>query len=702
MTSQQHRERGVILGRLTRIEVFIRDIDSRPGITAELIQARLDVLDQCWVDYDTVQTAIEAEDGINIEEEEEKRATFEERCMNARAALRSLIQKMQGSAQTASNTISGQPLVHTNHQQLLVPQQSIEVRLPTLELPTFSGDYMDWPAFRDAFEALINKNVQLSNVQKLLYLKSTLNDEAAYMLDTLDITDANYRVAWDLLVERFENRRILKQKHLKALFTMKQVPEDSPKELRRLLTECQRNINVLRQFGEPTEEWDTILVYLIASKLDGVSRRDWEIQTQDDESPTYDDITKFINSRCHTLEALAADKRELRTPSRSKPQLSHISTSSVGCSTCQSSLYHPLWKCMTFLEMSPAARLDELRKWKLCFNCFSSKHRACKCKSKGCKSCSGKHNTLLHGSSRQHQHHQDQQKRHPFSRVSSSSESSNLDKPFMNADAASKVRDIKRTSNDILATAMVCIYDSAGNRLPCRVLLDSGSQPNFITQSFARKLRLEGSNTAVTVHGVSGAETQVGRRVMATIESCVNGRQFEIPLLVMKRITNVLPSEPFQCDDIVHGYQDLADPTFNKPGDIDILLGSKLFFKLLLPEKIEIGDLILWNSELGRIVSGSYKQCLQAHMQSNSATSITDADMPQPLGRYRKRQLANKLKIVEAKPSRPAVCSEKNALQIHATTHNICDIPMKLPGHGQQQISLSKRSGGGGGDDNSE
>nr|XP_029716822.1 uncharacterized protein LOC109408852 [Aedes albopictus] len=357
MASQLHRQRGVILGRLTRIEAFIRDYVSKPGITSELIQARLDVVDQCWMEYDTVQSAIDVEEGINVEEEEEKRAIFEERCINARAALRSIIHKIQGTGQLAAIANSGQPLMPAN--QFPVLQQQIAVRLPTLELPTFSGDYMDWPAFRDAFEALIDKNLQLSNVQKLLYLKSTLKGEPACMLEVIDTTDANYRVAWDLLVERFENRRIIKQKHLKALFSIKQVPEDSPKELRRLLNECQRNVNALKQFGEPTDEWDTILVYMIASKLDGASRRDWETQTQDDDSPTFDEIVKFINGRCHTLEALAADKGEPRSSNRPKSQLSHVATGFTGCLTCESNLNHPLWRCKQFITMTTVERMNE-------------------------------------------------------------------------------------------------------------------------------------------------------------------------------------------------------------------------------------------------------------------------------------------------------------------------------------------------------
>ena len=41
-------------------------------------------------------------------------------------------------------------------------------------------------------------------------------------------------------------------------------------------------------------------------------------------------------------------------------------------------------------------RRDYVRKHKLCFNCLSSKHRACQCRAKGCRTCGKMHHTLLH------------------------------------------------------------------------------------------------------------------------------------------------------------------------------------------------------------------------------------------------------------------------------------------------------------------
>ncbi|KAL0849314.1 hypothetical protein ABMA28_013636 [Loxostege sticticalis] len=51
------------------------------------------------------------------------------------------------------------------------------VKLPKISIPTFSGNYSEWPTFRDLFVSLVDKNSSLDNVQKLHYLKGQLSGE---------------------------------------------------------------------------------------------------------------------------------------------------------------------------------------------------------------------------------------------------------------------------------------------------------------------------------------------------------------------------------------------------------------------------------------------------------------------------------------------------------------------------------------------
>jgi len=67
--------------------------------------------------------------------------------------------------------------------------------LPRIQLPTFSGKYEDWPAFRDLFKSIIGKDTSTSSVEKLHYLKTCLKGEAELLIRSLTTTDENFERA---------------------------------------------------------------------------------------------------------------------------------------------------------------------------------------------------------------------------------------------------------------------------------------------------------------------------------------------------------------------------------------------------------------------------------------------------------------------------------------------------------------------------
>jgi len=85
--------------------------------------------------------------------------------------------------------------------------------------------------FYDNFKSIIHDNVNLTPVQKLQYLRSS--DEAAQVIQALETTSQNYEVA--LLVERHDNRRIIIQSHVRALFDLPIISKESPLQLRSLV-----------------------------------------------------------------------------------------------------------------------------------------------------------------------------------------------------------------------------------------------------------------------------------------------------------------------------------------------------------------------------------------------------------------------------------------------------------------------------------
>ena len=74
--------------------------------------------------------------------------------------------------------------------------------------------------------------------------------------------------------------------------------------LRNLLDNVLRHVRALEVLKQPTEFWDTPLVYLITSKLDKEIRKEWERTTASNTMPKFDELTTFLNKKCQILESL--------------------------------------------------------------------------------------------------------------------------------------------------------------------------------------------------------------------------------------------------------------------------------------------------------------------------------------------------------------------------------------------------------------
>lgn len=76
--------------------------------------------------------------------------------------------------------------------------------LPKIKLPVVSSKVEDWPSFITIFYI-----VHLSNAVKLHYLVFCLSGEALGMVVHLKITNGNFAVAAEILIKRYDNKRVL-------------------------------------------------------------------------------------------------------------------------------------------------------------------------------------------------------------------------------------------------------------------------------------------------------------------------------------------------------------------------------------------------------------------------------------------------------------------------------------------------------------
>ena len=276
-----------------------------------------------------------------------------------------------------------------------------EMKLPKIPLPTFSGDLKDWLSYRDLYIASVHQSATLTNAQKFQYLKLSLSGEVAQLLQNIPITDSNYTEAWEVLNQRYQNKRELVNSTLKRLFKQQPIANESPSALRRLLdntNECVRSLKVL---GEPVEHWDTILVYQTTEKLDSESRRQWELSLENNETPTFQQLLNFVEQRVRALIASNSTDRFNTKSETNSPTVKHQgkrvttvchSTGECKCEKCGQA--HLLYKCADFINLPVRERHAFVKNNSLCFNCLRSSCKLSTCKSGRCRLCQGKHHSL--------------------------------------------------------------------------------------------------------------------------------------------------------------------------------------------------------------------------------------------------------------------------------------------------------------------
>ncbi|XP_029170291.1 uncharacterized protein LOC114939979 [Nylanderia fulva] len=283
--------------------------------------------------------------------------------------------------------------------------------------------------------------------------------EAAIIIQSLELTDSNYQVAWDLLKQRYDNKRAIVHTHLRALFELPNIAKENAVEL-------------------------------LSSKFDPITAREWQVSLTGTELPAFKQLSEFLEHRCNLLESLNRGQ----TQPAGKRLAAHVATASLLCGYCQGK--HLIYYCREFIKLPVARRIAEIRKRKLCANCLrGGNHYAAKCKMGACKTCGAKHNSMLH-----------------------------LQADSGDITEKGKAEGVLRVERACIAFNGNCVYnDATGTRQSCRVLLDSGSQANFITQDCVERLNLRPSTGSVRITGINGMTSDANEIVKVKLHSRLSG-----------------------------------------------------------------------------------------------------------------------------------------------------------------------------------
>lgn len=80
---------------------------------------------------------------------------------------------------------------------------------------------------------------ELTDVQKHQYLIGSLSDQAARIIESIDISEDNYVIAWDLLKKRYDDERGIRNRHIQCLFELPQAKREAASAIQELVDHVQ-------------------------------------------------------------------------------------------------------------------------------------------------------------------------------------------------------------------------------------------------------------------------------------------------------------------------------------------------------------------------------------------------------------------------------------------------------------------------------
>jgi hypothetical protein len=253
---------------LSRIQVFINAGEQKVND----IQVRFNKLSDIFSRYDIAQSELESSDDTDHsgdrESFEDQYYQVEAKCNELLHPLLELPKSRQYSSEGSSSASrNNSPRSHSS---------SVHIKLPVISLPTFDGDSCSWLQYRDTFEALIVNNNTLSNVQKFHYLIASLTNEAKDLTANFHVTNENFLVAWQLVKQRYNNKRLIAMMHAKRLFQMPQGKKGDASALRHLINHVSSHMNALKALSLNVTFQDIILNHLMLASLDSETHQQWE------------------------------------------------------------------------------------------------------------------------------------------------------------------------------------------------------------------------------------------------------------------------------------------------------------------------------------------------------------------------------------------------------------------------------------------
>jgi len=216
------------------------------------------LINENWEKYNQAQDELEqlGHDSYN----QQQRKEMEERYFHLTGFIQTKLKELE---------ITGTSEPNVN------PEPSVKVKLPQLSIPMFSGHLQDWVTFKDTFLSLVGTSTTIPNIQRFHYLLSAIKGDGRKVIQHIPVSEQGFRVAWEILVDRYENERLIINTHIDNIMKLPNMVTENTNQLRQLVDTTKCNPEALKAMNQHTETWDLMIIYILVHKLANTTTREW-------------------------------------------------------------------------------------------------------------------------------------------------------------------------------------------------------------------------------------------------------------------------------------------------------------------------------------------------------------------------------------------------------------------------------------------
>ncbi|XP_078051675.1 uncharacterized protein LOC144477810 [Augochlora pura] len=145
-------------------------------------------------------------------------------------------------------------------------------------------------------------------MDKFIYLVSALSGPAAQIIESYSVSEANYKLAWERLKERFDDPKNLISHHVSTILDLEPAKKKNGTSLIKFIDTAVNNVRALQKILDPPDLCEAIINGVISRKLDSLSLDEWEKRVMDSPTmPTFRDLSKFLEQRAQYLTRKNSD-----------------------------------------------------------------------------------------------------------------------------------------------------------------------------------------------------------------------------------------------------------------------------------------------------------------------------------------------------------------------------------------------------------